>query len=256
LMRIQYVAALCVLCVSRVAVAASVDQTRPIAVEVGDGTLDGSFLVPYNNAWFYSVKFADGRVVPEGIWSDHLQWTTINGKQEMLRVQGTSFISGVSDVILNVFNPKTLAPIKSEAHHIDGTIFRRTFDGRRVASVTLANAKDSKIPDAAELPQPVYDFNGGMYGILLASLPLKEGLKGTLPAIGDQDAKVSREPFEVLRQETVSAGARGSVKAWVVDSARPGNYTMRFWLTKNPPYIIRLVMTDDAHGRVMTWEML
>jgi hypothetical protein len=80
-----------------------------------------------------------------------------------------------------------------------------------------------------------------MYGILLASLPLKPGLKGTLPAIGDHDTQVTSEPFEVLRQEVVNAGARGKLKAWVVESARPGDYTMRFWLTKTAPYIIKLV---------------
>jgi hypothetical protein len=31
---------------------------------------------------------------------------------------------------------------------------------------------------------------------------------------------------------------------------------MRFWLTKTAPYIIKLVMTDEAHGRVLSWEMI
>jgi hypothetical protein len=65
-----------------------------------------------------------------------------------------------------------------------------------------------------------------------------------------------REPFEVVRQEPVSAGARGTVTAWLVDSTKPGNYIMRFWLMKAPPYIIKPVMSDEAHGRVLTWDML
>ena len=246
-------AAAALVCAARIPATAA---QPPVTVRVGDGTLDGSFLEPYNNAWFYSVTFTDGRVAPQGVWSDHLQWTTVDGKQVLLRVQGTTFVTGSSNAILNTFDPKTLAPIKSELHNIDGTIVRRTFDGTHVTSVTLANAKDTKAPDAAELAQPVYDFNGGMYGILLAALPLKEGLSGTLPAIGDNGTNLTAEPFVVLRQEDVEAGARGKVKAWVVDSARPGNYTMRFWLTKTPPYIIKLVMTDEAHGRVLSWEMV
>lgn len=234
----------------------AIAEETPLSVHVGDGTLDGSFLEPYNNAWFYSVKFTDGRELPEGIWSDHMQWTTVDGKREMLRVQGTTFLNGSSNAILNVFDPKTLAPIKSETHGIDGTIFRRTFDGAHVTSVSLANAKDSKAPEAKDLPQPVFDFNGGMYGILLASLPLRTGLKGTLPAIADNDPELTSEAFEVVGQEEVSAGARGRVTAWVVDSVKPGQYTMRFWLTKQAPYIIRLVMTDQAHGRTLTWDMI
>ncbi len=31
---------------------------------------------------------------------------------------------------------------------------------------------------------------------------------------------------------------------------------MRFWLTKAAPYIIKLVMTDEAHGRVLSWDMI
>jgi hypothetical protein len=234
----------------------AIAQPATKIVHVGDGTIDGSFLKPYNNAWFYSVKFSDGRVVPEGIWSDHLQWTSVNGKQAMLRVQGVSFITGASNVILNVFDPKTMASISSEAHNIDGTVFRRTFDGARVSSVTLANPKDIKEAVATDLQQAVYDFNGGLFGILLTSLPLKEGLKGTLPAVGDREDKLTSEPFEVLRQEIVGAGAHGKVKAWVVESARPGEYTMTFWLTKTAPYIIKLVMTDEAHDRVLSWEMI
>lgn len=255
-MRIQITAAICIVCALQTPCGAGTDRMPPISVRVGDGTVDGSFLRPYNNAWFYSATLADGSIAPQGIWSDHMQWTKVDGKQEMLRVQGTSYISGVSDVLINVFDPTTLIPIKSETHRIDGTIFTRTFDGAHVTSVTLANVKDHKRPDAADLPQAVYDFNGGMYGILLASLPLKVGLKGTLPAVADQDNTLSMEPFEVLRQETVSAGMRGMVKAWVVDSAKPGNYVMRFWLMKKPPYIIKLVMTDEAHERVLTWDMI
>lgn len=229
---------------------------EPISVHVGDGTLDGSFLQPYNNAWFYSVRIGDGPVIPQGIWSDHMQWTNVDGKRLMLRVQGTTFVKGVSNTILNVFDPRTLAPVSSETHNIDGTIFRRTFRGAHVTSSRLTNAVDAKTPLAADLPQPVYDFNGGMYGILMAALPLEPGVKGTLPAIADDDPLLVEQPFEVLRQEEVEAGARGKVIAWVVDSTLPGKYRMRFWVTKAVPYIIRLVMTDEEHGRVLTWEML
>lgn len=227
-----------------------------ITVHVGDGTLDGSFLEPYNNAWIYTAKLADSSVHPQGIWSDHVQWTTVNGKRAMLRVQGVTFATGASNVILNTFDPKTLAPLASETHRIDGTIRRRTFDGRRMTSVELANAKDTKAPDTTDLSQPIYDFNGGMYGILLASLPFKEGFTGALPAISDDSTAVRGEPFRVLHQEDVTAGSRGKVNAWVVESTRPGQYTLHFWLTKTPPYIIKLIMTDQAHGRILTWEML
>ena len=222
---------------------------------MGDGTIDGSFLQPYNNAWMYSVKLPNGQTSPQGIWSDHLQWTTVDGKQVMLRVQGTTFVNGVSNTIRNVFDPKTMAPITSETHGIDGSIFRRTFAGAHVVTETLAGPKDPAVKTEADLPTAVYDFNGGLYGLLLATLPLKTGLTGSLPAVADRENTLSVEPFHVLREESVSAGSRGMVKAWVVESGHPGDYHMTFWLTKQPPYIIKLVDVMESNGRVLTWEM-
>ena len=55
-------------------------------VHVGDGTLDGSFLEPYNNAWLYTATGADGQVHVQGVWSDHMQWTDVAGKRALMRV--------------------------------------------------------------------------------------------------------------------------------------------------------------------------
>ena len=229
----------------------------PVAtVRMGDGTIDGSFLQPYNNAWVYTVTLPNGQTSPQGIWSDHMQWTTVGGRQVMMRVQGTTFVSGVSNSIRNVFDPKTMAPINSETHGIDGSIFRRTFTGAHVVTETLASAKDPGTKTEVDLPMAPYDFNGGLYGLLLAALPLKAGLTGSLPAIADRENTLTSEPFHVLREEYVSAGSRGKVKAWVVETGHPGDYRMTFWLTKEPPYIIRLIDAMESNGRVLTWEML
>lgn len=67
----------------------------------------------------------------------------------------------------------------------------------------------------------VYDFNGGLYGLLLAALPLRLGLDGSLPAVADKENTLTVEPFRVVRQEFVSAGSLGKVKAWVVERGTP-----------------------------------
>ena len=182
--------------------------------------------------------------------------TAVNGKPALLRVQGTTFVNGLSNAIVNTFDPKTLAPIASETHGIDGSIFKRTFNGKHITSVTLANPKDTAKPVETDLPQPVYDFNGGLYGILLAALPLKAGLEGSIPAVADRENELTNESFRVLREEEVQAGARGTVKAWVVESAKPDKYVMTFWLTKTPPYIIHLVMDDKENKRTLVWDMI
>src|SRR5947209_20561923 len=85
-------------------------------VHVGHGTLDGSFLKPYNNAWMYVAEGADGTLHPQGVWTDHMQWTVLDGKRVLLRFQGTTFLNGSANTIVNIFDPRTLAPIKSETH--------------------------------------------------------------------------------------------------------------------------------------------
>jgi hypothetical protein len=232
------------------------DPLQGATVHVGDGTLTGDFLQPYNNAWFYTAKMADGTVHPEGIWTDHMQWTDVGGRRVMLRLQGITFVNGLSASTINVFDPKTLAPIKTEKHNIDGTIFRRTFDGPHITSVTLKNASDKTAPKSTDLPEAVFDFNGGLYGILLAALPMKAGFAGSLPAVADFDDVLSVENFHVLREEPVRAGSHGMVKSWVVESVKSGNYRMTFWITKAPPYIIRLVYDDLENKRVLSWDML
>ena len=151
-----------------------------------------------------------------------MQRTTVDGKRVLLRVQGTTFVNGQSNTIRNVFDPKTMAPITSETHGIDGSILRRTFTGTHVVTETLASAKDPATKTQADLSVAPYDFNGGLYGLLLAALPLKAGFAGTLPAIADRENTLTSEPFRVLRQESVSAGSRGMVKAWVVETGHPG----------------------------------
>ena len=224
-------------------------------VHVGDGVIDGRFLQPYDNAWLYTVTLPNGQKSTQGIWSDHLQWTNVDGRQVLMRVQGTTFVNGVSNSIRNVFDPGTLAPIWSETHGIDGSIVRRTFHGAHVVTETRASSTASAARTEADLAMSVYDFNGGLYGLLLAALPLEAGFTGALPAVADTDNVLSIEPFKVLREEEVAAGSHGLLKAWVVETAHPGDYRMTFWLSKKPPYIIKLVDVLEPTGRVLTWEM-
>ena len=208
-------------------------------IAVGDGTISGAKLKPYSNAWMFSfVK--DGKKRDLGIWSDVLRYRDVNGMHLLERVQGMTYSNGLSSVTINRFDPATLAPVYSEQHTPDGKLVKRDFAGSHV------ELHFTKTPGAAEevtksdLPAPIYDFNGGMYGMLIAGQPLRVGYSAEIPAVGEFDNRPMSIPFHVVRKETITAGFKGRTPAWVVEVG--GQNPMTFWISDAPPYILRLTL--------------
>lgn len=209
-------------------------------IKVGDGTITGAKLKPYSNAWMFSFKAPDGIVHDQGIWSDVMRWKDVDGKHLLERVQGMTYATGQSSVTINRFDPKTLAPVYSELHGPDGKILKRTFSGAHIET-DFTSAPGAKVEHrSTDLPFAIYDFNGGMYGMLLAAQPLRVGYKGVLPAAKEFEDKPDLVPFEVVGKERIRAGFKGETDAWVVKVS--GDNPMTFWLSDAPPYILRLVL--------------
>jgi hypothetical protein len=206
-------------------------------IAVGDGTLQGSKLKPYSNPWMFSfVK--DGVRRDQGIWSDVLRYRDVDGRHLLERVQGMTYPNGLSSVTINRFDPVTVAPVYSEQHTPDGKVVKRTFAGKHIElHLTKAPGEAEEIT-TTDLPTPVFDFNGGMYGTLIAAQPLALGYSGEIPAVGEFDNNPVAIPFHVVRRETIDAGFKGRVRAWVVDVS--GESPMTFWISDDPPYILRL----------------
>lgn len=202
-------------------------------------------LKPYENVWRYSATLADGSVKVQGLWTDRLDAVTIGGRTLFRRVQGMTYVSGLTSATINVFDPDTMLAISSEIHKVDGTWLKRTFDGTSVTETRGSSPADKTgVVTSASLPQPVYDFWGGMYGTLFAAMPLKVGLKGSLPSIAEFEPSPKPASFEVVGEEDVPAGRLGTVHAFVVKSEG-----MTFWISKAAPYILRL---DIAMGNGVT----
>ena len=206
-------------------------------IAVGDGTISGAKLKPYSNAWMFSF-IKDGKKRDQGIWSDVLRYRDVKGRRVLERVQGMTYPNGMSSVTINQFDPVTVAPVYSEQHTPNGKLVKRTFDGSHI-ELHLTQA-----PGAAEeiiktdLPARVYDFNGGMYGMLIAAQPLRIGYSARIPTVGEFDNVPTSVPFHVTRREIIHAGFKGRVNAWVVNVG--GNSPMTFWISNDPPYILRL----------------
>jgi len=218
--------------------AAQAEQSQRL-IAVGDGSISGTKLRPYSNAWMFSfVK--DGKKRDQGIWSDVLRYREVDGKRLFERVQGMTYPNGLSSVTINRFDPATLAPVYSELHTPDGKIVKRKFVASHIETHLTPAAGAQEQVTQADLPTQVYDFNGGMYGTLIAAQRLRIGYSGQIPAVGEFDDHYALVPFKVLRRETIPAGFKGRVPAWVVDVQ--GENPMTFWISDNPPYILRLTL--------------
>jgi hypothetical protein len=180
----------------------------------------------------------DGQRKDQGIWSDVLRFREADGKRVLERVQGMTYSNGLSSVTINRFDPVTLAPAYSEQRTPDGKVVKRTFAGSHVELHFTKAPGEQEVVTQNDLPTAVYDFNGGMYGTLIAAQPLRIGYSGEIPAVGEFDNTFVTIPFHVVRREAIQAGFKGKLEAWVVDVG--GDNPMRFWISDDAPYILRL----------------
>jgi len=218
-------------------------------------SFDGSRLHPYVNAWRYDVTLPDGSVHPQGVWTDQLLKTTRDGRDVFVRAQGTVFVNGTTAAVLNVFDPKTLMPISDEQTLKGGGLQKRSFDKGGIEARRTDSAGAAEKVTVTPATGALYDYYGGMYALLLATAPLKEGYQASFSSIDEFEDKPIEVEFKVLGREEAPAGARGSIETWKVASSRPGQYDLVAWVTDQPPYVIRLnILTPDK--RLYDWTMI
>ena len=213
-------------------------------LHVGDHLVKGGLIKPYKNRWKVTLATPSGQTTNAGTWTDEVEIIDFNGRRVLRRTQVKMNPRKPFETIINVVNPKTFAPIMSESKSSDGTFWRRDFDGQSVRGEELEKPGGSSKHFEAKLDVPVFDFFGGMYGLLLRTFPLKERYEITFPCeFQDSSGKetVHWTTARVVNKERIAAGADKTVNAWVVDTEIPAAGTYRFWLAENPPYIIRLV---------------
>jgi hypothetical protein len=228
-------------------------------VMVGDPRVDGSFLKPYKNAWKVVYAFPGKEPFLVGTWTDELSLTEINGRHLLKRVQMADYAKyNIVTTYVNVFDPRTMSPIYMEYKRSDtGEWAHRDFEKAQVKYQRRNTTVDAKTETGQlEMKEPIFDYNGGMYGILLAALPLKEGFKARFPCLSEDRDEMDWITVVVGKQELVEAGPGKQVMAWPVDTE--GNYANKshsiFWVTKEPPYVIKLVTTIPT-GKWVTVTM-
>jgi hypothetical protein len=246
-----------VLSASRLLAAAS-PLSEPVTIVVGDGTVSGRRLAPYTNRWEYSRTPAGGQKVTMGLWTDELSADTIEGRAVWVRKQVAHSANrpGQTIVTVNVFDAFTLEPVRREWTPPDAANYTRIrFNHDRVSIERMASGgkpgptAPAPPPSAesrdVELRGPVYDYHGGMWGMIFAGAPLKVGLEGTFRTLDEFSPTVSDVRFKVVREEEAFAGEGRTVHVFVVEAdSSAGRLT--FWISPQAPYIIKLQFTDGA----------
>ncbi len=260
-------ALLVVLGASVIAAAAMADapsSPRPTLLLPGDRRVEGRRVRPYTNRWKITYRTptgaaADGGPGRAGMWYDTLAIVRRDARRELLRRQTLLNPAGeVLEVIDNYVDPVTLAPILSETRSKGGGISRRSFAGARVSGFDLDSATaTSRSTIDTTLAEPVFDYFGGLFGILLVGFPLRNGFVAEFPTnFGGASGPdgLTHVTVTALGTERIDAGPLGRVMARHVTSKTP-QWTFDYWLSDRPPYIIRLVLTGPRGGKQI-YEMV
>jgi hypothetical protein len=239
-----------------------------VTVKVGDAAVDGSFIQPYKNKWKLVGTAPDGSVKEMGTWSDDTRVVDLEGRKVLKRRQSWNYGFGI-ETYINIVEQKTLTPVMSQYVNAGGLYYRFEYarDGKTVRYQRSPQPQgDGSAPVKISSPMEqgelvadmrVFDFNAGMFGLLIAGFPLKAGYSARFPVFNI--AEPSKVPawidFRVDGKAMVAAGPGKQVEAWQVVANSPATgEVMRFDLVKQPPYIIRL--RQEWQGRDWTFEMM
>jgi hypothetical protein len=94
--------------------------------------------------------------------------------------------------------------------------------------------------------------------LLIAALPLSVGYEATVASMDEMTSSDAEKPvsLKVLREETVKNLRGQPTKAFVVESDDPGQSTAWYWISKAPPYYLRLEMEFPDHRMKYVFDQI
>ena len=144
--------------------------------------------------------------------------------------------------LITTIDPKSCAPLSTERHAIDGAVYKRTFAASSATTERILPSGSTKAT-TVPLESPVFSFNDGEDALLLVSLPLRVGYEATIASIDEMTSSDEAKPmtFRVVRKENLK-DVRGSTGTFVVE-ADYDDSTSTLWISRKPPYYLRLLVT-------------
>lgn len=234
-------------------------------VEVGDVGITGSHLKPCTNLWKFTEQKPGGVAEEGGTWSDLLESTVYDGHPAMKRTQIARYPKkGVQLTFVSVFDPKTMKPFSFDYSRSDNGNVRHVEFGSDTVIYRHTDSTGAKPEEArVKLDRNVFDFYGGMYGLLISTLPLANNYAVEIPTFDASKMAIDWVSVRVKGRETVPAGAGKTTETWVVETSMKLYGRMTWWVTKEPPYVIKSVVevpkVEDGSGEVaaiITYTMM
>src|SRR4029077_18170724 len=225
-------------------------------VEVGDATVTGSHLKAYANLWKFTQQKPGGTAEPAGTWSDSVENIDFQGRPALKRTQIAKYDKKPIELtFVSIFDPKTMEPFSFDYARSDNGNVRHVDFHHETVTYRHTDSTGSKPAEATvKLDRPVFDFYGGMYGVLISDLPLVEGYTTELPAFDTTRMAIDWVPVRVKGRETVESGPGKTRETWVVETPTKFYGRMTWWVTKEPPYVIKAVLevpeNEDGSGKV------
>ena len=212
-------------------------------VNPGDSTVDGSFIVPYRNAWRLSQKTGDGEWKILGRWTDEVTLSSVDGETQLHRKQRFPGPMG-HRILINRVRQADLIPRSFEVTTDEGQILQRVvFEKSGIRVTAMGQTEASFVP----LDHPVFDWF--LYGVLIAGFPLAEGYEVKFPAL-NMNLQPTTRTLKVASRELIAGPDGKPVACWKVNS--DDGFT--FWVSKQVPYIFR-VRGELPGGTMRLWEI-
>lgn len=232
--------------------------------------LDGSFIRPYSRRVRQIVTNGSGTVLNARIRiTDDLRLVRRAGVElyqrviTMFRFDGVVYAADTA-----YFAPRTLEPVETVEWVAGTLVWRRVYADRQmhISGQRLMVAEGSGLggppsPDRAldvRLARPVFDFYGGMDGLVAASIPHEVGRIHCVPIYMPAGDSLGYLPLRVIREEAVEAGEGRFVTAQVVETLG-SNGPLRLWVTKEPPFVLKseeIAMRNGRPWRIYTTVMV
>jgi hypothetical protein len=177
--------------------------------------------------------------------TDRLERARVGGRKVWRQVQHeTAGSSPMTDVVV-LADARTFEPLLSEWRNIHDGAFRTV--RHRGATVELSCGGHLCPPDLPQPPSgpatritamagPAFDYWGGSYGLLFATLPLAEHYAATVPVFHPMRGLI-RLKVEVAGIEPVDAGGGRMVPAFRLVTPQTG---WVYHVSLAPPYWLRL----------------
>ena len=127
-----------------------------------------------------------------------------------------------------------MAPFSFDYSRSDNGNIRHVEFRQENVTYRHTDSTDSKPEEAtAKLDRQVFDFYGGMYGVLISTLPLAEGYTARIPALDTNTMAIDWVPVQVKGRRDGRCRCGKKAETWVVETPTELYGRMTCGLAKN-----------------------